>query len=730
MTDLKYKIRYLISISIAIIIAGTLFNKVFSDVENEILAQLEGKLKIHARQASESIEKLFSNYKSDLIFLSNQKSVRDLTPEGKELLIDYFSSHKNSVKALTRIDKDGKIEYTVPYNSKVIGADLTYQEHNAIIKKEHKPIISDAFTTVQGFKAVSYLYPIFSETGEYEGCLGILIPFDFIAAQYLRPIKIGERGFAWLLSEEGIELYCNYETHIGLPIWENTGNNSTLFAIVDSMLKKKSGFGVYKHLLNEYTSKEVGIKHVYYYPILLENTFWSIAVAVPEKEVLSTMTTFRDYYIVIVILLGIILIGIGYSFYRFRLKAYQAIKKQEEIFQAIAAENNHVVYEYDISKDELILSGATSELLGFSSEGEITMDLETFSSHISHEYRESFMEKINETIVNEHNINSEYLFIRSNGNRLFIEDHGVIVKDSSGHITGISGTLRDVTSRKEAEEELKQHKDHLEQMVYDRTKELELVNKELEIDIEKRVATEEELRLAKEAAERADQLKSEFLAQMSHEIRTPINTILNFTSLLKMDYEEGDFSEEAAEYFDSIENASRRLIRTIDLILNMSDIELGTYNMRRIELDIATAIIDPVIREFSPKAEKKGLKLSFSNNLLVPRKMVDEYTLTQIVANLIDNAIKYTHNGLVEIELNDLNGKWVIDVKDTGIGMSEKYIPKLFSKFSQEEQGYSRRFEGSGLGLALVKRYCELNNAEIKVTSTKGIGTHFSVLFS
>ena len=110
--------------------------------------------------------------------------------------------------------------------------------------------------------------------------------------------------------------------------------------------------------------------------------------------------------------------------------------------------------------------------------------------------------------------------------------------------------------------------------------------------------------------------------------------------------------------------------------------------------------------------------------------LADEYSIMQIFANLIDNAIKYTKKGKVEILLTkNKSGNVMVEVKDTGIGMSKEFLPKIFEPFVQEEQGYSRSYEGNGLGLALTKRYCEINNAVIEVESEKNVGSTFRVIF-
>lgn len=239
----------------------------------------------------------------------------------------------------------------------------------------------------------------------------------------------------------------------------------------------------------------------------------------------------------------------------------------------------------------------------------------------------------------------------------------------------------------------------------------------------------DELIIAKRNAEKADSLKSEFLAQMSHEIRTPINTILSFSYLIKEDIKENRL-ENIDEYFASIERGSSRVIRTIDLILNLSEFQSGSYEPKIEKLELQKDVFAGLYSEFIIKAKKQNLQLILKSDS--DKKYfinADLYTATQIFANLIDNAIKYTPNGDVKICLSETEKNIIVDIVDSGIGMSKEFQKNLFEPFSQEESGYTRKFEGTGLGLALVKKYCEVNNAEISVESIKGKGTIFSVNF-
>ncbi|OGU54759.1 MAG: hypothetical protein A2V66_08290 [Ignavibacteria bacterium RBG_13_36_8] len=239
----------------------------------------------------------------------------------------------------------------------------------------------------------------------------------------------------------------------------------------------------------------------------------------------------------------------------------------------------------------------------------------------------------------------------------------------------------------------------------------------------------EDLSIAKENAERSDKLKTEFLAQMSHEIRTPLNTVLNSAGIIKEEIEDKN-NDGLEEYFDIIECSGKRLIRTVDLILNMSEIQTGTIKVEPIALDIYNDVMHDLYEQYKIAAEEKGLKLHIKKNVVVCKIKADEYCVNQIFANLIDNAIKYTHEGEIKISIEQVNDSTYVSVSDTGIGISKEYLHNLFNPFSQEDQGYSRRFEGNGLGLALVKKYCDLNNAQIEVESEKGKGSTFKVIFN
>lgn len=253
--------------------------------------------------------------------------------------------------------------------------------------------------------------------------------------------------------------------------------------------------------------------------------------------------------------------------------------------------------------------------------------------------------------------------------------------------------------------------------------ELEEANETLEKKVEERTR---ELQAAKEKAESSDRLKSEFLSQISHEIRTPLNAVISSASLI-----ESEFTDKADDsfrpLFNNIKNGTKRIIRTVDLILNMSQVHTNSYTPIYERLNLSEVLRQAVLKYTPPAAEKL---LSVEHNIPADAYIIaDEHALSEIFEQLLDNAVNYTHNGKICVALNDEGSNYSVIIEDTGVGIAPEYIPNLFNYFSQEEGGYSRRFEGNGLGLALAKKFCDINSASIELDSIKNEGTKITIRF-
>ena len=230
-------------------------------------------------------------------------------------------------------------------------------------------------------------------------------------------------------------------------------------------------------------------------------------------------------------------------------------------------------------------------------------------------------------------------------------------------------------------------------------------------------------------SQKVEKLKTEFLSRLSHEIRTPLFALISSANLIREEISDY-LNDDLKQQFTIMELESKRILRTMQLSLDMSQLKTGTFEIKPEHIDLYSEILVKVFHELEDDAAAKGLGFDLKKESESNIIFADKYSTLQIFTHLVENAIKYTNRGSIQVVIYRNNeNKLSIDVKDTGVGIDGKYLPYLFEAFSQEENDYSRKFEGNGLGLALVKKFCEFNNAEINVQSEKGSGSIFAVTF-
>ncbi|RMD48428.1 MAG: sensor histidine kinase [Ignavibacteria bacterium] len=237
-----------------------------------------------------------------------------------------------------------------------------------------------------------------------------------------------------------------------------------------------------------------------------------------------------------------------------------------------------------------------------------------------------------------------------------------------------------------------------------------------------------ELEKAKERAEASDRLKSEFLAMISHEVRTPLNVILGYLSMIESEIDISN-NDEIKGFFKTIHKSADRLIRTIELIIITSQLQTGTYDFIEEDVDLED-ILSQIKIKFNDEAKCKGNELHVEINTTKTRIKGNEILINKLIENLVENAIIFTEDGKIEIELKETTGSFPeLCIRDTGIGISEEFQKKMFEPFEQENSGYSRKYDGNGLGLTLVKQVCNYHQFYLDWNSEKNKGTEFKILF-
>ncbi|MGG7034933.1 MAG: PAS domain S-box protein [Flavobacterium sp.] len=380
-------------------------------------------------------------------------------------------------------------------------------------------------------------------------------------------------------------------------------------------------------------------------------------------------------------------------------KETEILLKKSESFLKKAQEIAHIgTYDFDIKSGIWTSSPILNEIYGIDENHNKTVPVQKTVVHPDwqqnvHDYMQ------NEVLGKKQDFDKQYKIIRINDKaERWVHTLGELQLDSDGEPIRLIGTVQDITRQKE---------------------------------------TEKELIRAKEKAEESERLKSAFLANMSHEIRTPMNGILGFTELLK---EQNISGEKQTEYINIIRKSGNRMLNIINDIIDISKIESGLMKVTLAETNI-NEINEYIFNFFKHEALSEGIKISLKNGLPNEEAFIfsDKEKITNILTNLVKNAVKFTHKGKIEfgyrLKQIDENSVKPIDenvdhelefyVNDTGNGIDQHQLQLIFERFRQTSESTSKDYEGAGLGLAITKSFVEMLGGKIWVESKSGVGSTF-----
>lgn len=319
----------------------------------------------------------------------------------------------------------------------------------------------------------------------------------------------------------------------------------------------------------------------------------------------------------------------------------------------------------------------------------------------------------------------EHVHYGKDAKQMVVQVFASPTKDENGETTQIVHILRDVTDRKRAEEELRQYRDHLEELVQERTGRLRVAVELLKTEIDERKQVEEALVEAKRTAEAANKAKSDFLTRVSHEVRTPLNSIMGFSEVM-IEGMAGPVTGVQEEYLNDILEGGKHLLHLINDLLDLSKVE-----MRKTKLGLEECCLRTVLEESLSMFKERALKHQIYLGTDIPEDIgfvtADDMAIKQVLLNLLSNAFKFTPDGgEVGVTARKTKGEVQVTVWDTGIGISEEDLPKLFRPFQQIETTLTKKHPGTGLGLYYSKKLVELHGGSIWLESKVDRGSRFT----
>ncbi len=689
-------IKWLIFLSLIVVSIGLLFYYSYNDVKNLALIEFNKQQMLLAEQAVSGIEELFNGLNSDLNFISKFEDVALMNEKGKKILSGLLEKRSGLLSSVGRVDERGRILWLNPESKSLLGEDISSQKHIKHLIDNQKPSISDVFTAVQGFRSIGFHYPVFYK-GEFKGSIGILINFDYISKKYIENIRIGNSGYAWVISGEGIELSCPVPGHKGMSVFETSKDFPDVLAMAKRMMAGEKGITSYRYNIVKDEYKEV-LKYAAFAPVNIVNTRWSVVVATPEYYILTSVEGFRNKALMILLL--VVFISILFYYFLFRVWIYVSeVKNRVRIESAIRENEENLRITLNSIGDAVISTDENGDIKRMNSVAEIITGWSSKES-IGKSLTEVFTIVDSSTGVKSEN---SFLQIVRSGKALEISDSAILsdkkgiekkisrtvapILDVSGKIVGVVIVFRDISEKIRIEEQLRQ------------SQKMDLIGR--------------------------------LTGGVAHDFNNMLAGILSASEVLEL---KSVNDEKSMKFITFIKDTALKASGLTQQLLNFSRKEVRVSENVDVHNSVSTAV-DILRHSISP--DIKILEELDADKSLISG---DASQLQSIILNLVINARDaMPEGGEVAIKTSNLilnrdhfirtgftidPGLYIkISVSDTGSGISDDLKSKIFEPFFTTKSSG----DGTGLGLSIVYGNVKDHNGAIEVSDGEAGGTVFNI---
>ena len=680
-------------IALAIAFAGAcvfLFSLFYQEARNTAIQKLYEEQMLHARQAARGIEDFFTTWTRNLNSLSKMDEIIDNDAVGQRYLKLFYEANQKQIMSITRLDERDVILYNFPVSS-LVGTDISDQKHVREMLRDHQPVISDVFKAIEGSDAVALHVPVFRGS-EFKGSIGILINFQSLAHRHLDVIKIGETGYAWVVSRDGTILYTPIPGFTGKSVFETSKGFLSMLALENEMLKGHEGTAIYT--FDKIGDRNVGQtrKYAVYLPVQIGNTFWSIAVASAEQDVLSGLISFRNR---LALVIGVLFIC-GLVFSTLGAKAWLIVKEEEkrkltetklresvERFRQVAETAGEFIWEVNAEGLYTYASPSVEKTLGYTAD-ELVGKMHFYDLFIPSSREElkaaafqAFAHR--QTFRDFPNAN-----VSKSGKIVHLETSGTPVLYADGNLLGYRGADTDVTARKQSELELGQQRNELAHL--------------------SRVST-----------------MGVLTSSLAHELNQPLSAILNNAQAGSrfMTAATPDLAEVRGALEDIAQDTKRagEVIRQMRALVRKDEPHLEPLDLNRVISDIYRLLHSDMLNRKVQIALELAPELRPANG--------DNAQLQQVMLNLVLNAFDAMKDvpedrRAVIVRTRQLDATTIrAEVTDAGTGISPDRFVNLFEPFRSSKR------EGLGLGLSISRSIVEAHKGRLWAENNPDRGATF-----